>query len=444
MLSLVWFKTDLRVCDNPALIHAAELGRVLPVYIVDPEHWAQPGRSARQWAFAGDCITQLRRDLAELGQPLLIRVGPAAEVIARLHSKHGVSQILTNATPSDAWSHARDLHVAGWAARQGVGWRVCEATSDTPLPPPAALASVTDGSGTLPSARALGLPDDPCPYRQPGGSALAQQRLDRLCQTTGHLYRGPRNTALTAERAAPRLSADLAFGTLSPRQVSDAVLQARADHRGHSEWQAGLRHFAARFAAYPSGDDTTEEVPPLHATSSPLFDAWAQGCTGLPFVDAAMRYLRATGWVSAGLRGMLASVAGHLLDLPSAAAGAQMARLSTDYQPAIHWPQWRFHAQFSGPTRPRLVDPIALGKQHDPQGRFIRAWVPELAPVPDAFVHTPWLWPAARQVLSRRYPEPVVDPANALRAARDRSRGGASRQARPRPRHAAQLAFDFE
>jgi deoxyribodipyrimidine photo-lyase len=131
-----------------------------------------------------------------------------------------------------------------------------------------------------------------------------------------------------------------------------------------------------------------------------------------------MRYLAATGWLNFRMRAMLMSVASHHLWLDWRATGPHLARLFTDYEPGIHWSQVQMQSGATGINAPRLYNPVKQGLDHDPQGRFIRRWVPELATVPDPFLHEPWRWPSARTVLGKRYPEPVVDPASAARAAR--------------------------
>ncbi|PQO22392.1 deoxyribodipyrimidine photolyase, partial [Rhodobacteraceae bacterium WD3A24] len=149
-----------------------------------------------------------------------------------------------------------------------------------------------------------------------------------------------------------------------------------------------------------------------------LLDAWAQGRTGLPLVDACMRYLRATGWLNFCMRAMVVAVASYHLWLDWRATGAVLARLFTDYEPGIHWNQMQIRSGTTGIDALRLYDPVRQGRDHDPGGAFTRRWVPELGEVPDGFLQEPWKWPGARRLLGRAYPEPVIGPAAAERAAR--------------------------
>ncbi|MDR0810204.1 MAG: FAD-binding domain-containing protein, partial [Gemmobacter sp.] len=127
--------------------------------------------------------------------------------------------------------------------------------------------------------------------------------------------------------------------------------------------------------------------------------AWLAGETGLPYLDACMRYLRATGWLDAPSRAMAVGCATALLGISPQAAGQALARRCTDYDPALHWPQV---------LAARPVHPLRLGLRLDPGGSFTRRWLPELAPVPEPFLHMPWRWEGARHLLGRRYPEPLV------------------------------------
>ncbi|MCB1361163.1 MAG: deoxyribodipyrimidine photo-lyase [Rhodobacter sp.] len=421
MLSLVWFQRDLRVQDHPGLVWAAGQGAVLPVYVVEPDLWAQPEAAARHHAFLEECLTGLRADLARAGQPLVLRAGDAVEVLSRLHGKHGFSQLVTLDAPSTAWSRARDRRVADWARSRGLAWAVLpQPIHGAPLPAPA-LPPVTEGTGALPGLRALGLTEDRCPFRQPGGRAAGEQTLEAFLSARAQGYARGRATLTGAERTGSRLSAYLAWGVLSVREVLDAARARRTEDNAQ-----GLRAFAAQLARRTVAALPDPGVP---ADVDPArLAAWQGGETGLPFVDAAMRALAATGWLNARTRGLVASVGCHHLGLDWRVVGARLARLSTDFDPALHGAAMR--AVAGTDTAPRVPDPVAVGRQQALDGAFIRRWVPELAPVPEAHLHTPWCWPGARGL---RYPEPIVDPASAARAARAAIRARQTSPRAPRP-----------
>lgn len=479
MLSLVWFKRDLRVTDHPALALAAAQGDVLPVHIVEPGLWAQPDASLRQWEFLTESLASLRSDLAALGQPLILRTGDAVEVLARLQARFGYDRIVSHQETGTAWSSARDRRVAAWARDRGLPWvelpqsgvirglaardeqsRLRTAFMAQPAVAAPALKPLAEATGALPSARSLALVEDRCPNRQPGGRPAAQQALDSFLTLRGQGYRAALSSPLGAERACSRLSPYLSLGVLSLREVVQATAQARVDHRGQRDWPASLKSFDARLTWRDQSVQRLEEAPPLewHVTDpagdAAQLSAWCAGETGLPFVDACMRYLAATGWLNFRMRAMVIGVANHLLGLDWQAAGLHLARQFTDYDPGVHWPQVQRQAGILDADMPRIPNPIKLAYEHDPKGAFVRRWVPELAAIPDAFVHEPWKWPGARDGLSRRYPEPVVDPVTATRAARARlaarrpSTGGDLRKApaasvQRRHAHPAQMSLDL-
>jgi deoxyribodipyrimidine photo-lyase len=191
-----------------------------------------------------------------------------------------------------------------------------------------------------------------------------------------------------------------------------------------------LRSFQARLAwrdhfMQKLEDEPEIEVRCLHPdyeglrpreTDAARLAAWEAGETGLPFVDACMRYLRATGWLNFRMRSMLVAVASYHLWLDWRATGPHLARQFTDYEPGIHWPQVQMQSGTTGMNTVRIYNPVKQGRDQDPTGVFTRAWVPELKDVPDRFLQEPWLWEGAGRL---RYPPPVVDVAEAARLARD-------------------------
>ena len=448
---LLWFKRDLRIHDHPALARAAAAGPVLPVYIAEPALWAQADTSARQWAFVAESLACLRDDLAGLGLSLAVRRGDAVEVLAALARAHRIGRIVSHEETGNLWTYGRDRRVAAWARGAGIAWdevpqsgvirRLARrdgwaARRDAFVAlPQVTVAQVTPVAGVepglIPDARALGLAPDRCPHRQRGGRAAGRDLMEGFLSRRGQDYRRAMSSPLSAEGACSRLSPHLAHGTLSVREVAQAAAARAAEHPGDG-WSGALRSFAARLAWRDHFAQKLEDQPSieircldpaaegLRGDSDPArLAAWAAGETGLPFVDACMRYLNATGWINFRMRAMLMAVGSYHLWLDWRQTGPVLARAFTDYDPGIHWPQVQMQSGTTAINTIRIYNPVKQGHDQDPDGRFIRRWVPELAAVPDAFVHEPWRWPGADAVLGRRYPQPVVDPVAAARAARD-------------------------
>jgi len=453
---LVWFKRDLRVEDHAPLAAAAAVGPVLALYIAEPGLWGQRVASARQWRFVAAALAGLRERLAALGAPLVVRTGDAVEVLDLLRRAHGIGAMHSHAETGDAWTFARDRRVAAWARAAGIPWtehqaggvvrrlasrdgwaRAWDRRMAAPLVPAPQLGPHGLSPGPIPSAADLGLAPDPC-ADLPAGEAAARDRLDSFLAHRGAEYRRAMSSPVTAYDACSRISPDLAWGTLSSRQAFQAARAARAAH-GSSRFRASIDSFTSRLHWRCHFMQKLEDEPAIeHRCMHPMYEglrepdhdparlaAWTAGETGLPMVDASMRALAATGWLNFRMRAMVVSVAAYHLWLDWRAFGPVLARLFTDFEPGIHWSQCQMQSGTTGINTLRVYNPVKQSKDQDPGGVFLRRWLPELAGVPDAFVHEPWTMPAsvARRAGCRigvDYPAPIVEPMAAARMARAR------------------------
>jgi deoxyribodipyrimidine photo-lyase len=477
---LVWFKRDLRIADNPVLAQAAAGGgRVLPLFIAEPAAWAVPDASARQWDFVAESLGTLRRDLAGLGAPLIVRIGPAQAVLESLCRETGIKLILSHQETGNGWSFARDRAVAAWARSASItlqdipqpgvirglsnrdGWAAKrDGAMRAPAPPaPRALRGFALDPGPIPDARALGLAPDPCPRRQQGGRAAGQSLLTSFLDARGTDYRRAMSSPLHAATACSRLSPHLAWGTLGAREIIAHLAQTAP----HPIGAANLQSFTARLAWRDHFMQKLEDQPGLefnclhsaYADLRPqtpdkaLLSAWEKGETGIPFVDACMRSLIATGWLNFRMRAMLVSFASYHLWLDWRATGQILARRFTDYEPGIHWPQMQMQSGTTGMNTPRIYNPVKQGHDQDPTGSFTRRWCPELRDLPDTHLHSPWTWPGADGLLDKTYPAPIIDIAAAARHARTviwqmRQRHGFHAEAAALiTRHASRKSKDF-
>jgi deoxyribodipyrimidine photo-lyase len=304
-------------------------------------------------------------------------------------------------------------------------------------PAPAALKPVAGlEPGGVPGARDLGLAFDPCPGRQAGGRAAGLLLLDGFLQTRGRDYRRAMSSPLDGAGACSRLSPHLAMGTLTPREVLAATGRRRRalGPGGGDGWRGSLGSFESRIAWRDHFMQKLEDQPAietacLHSAYEGLrprpgdrarLEAWRKGETGLPFVDACMRSLVATGWLNFRMRAMLMSVASYHLWLDWRETAPHLARMFTDYEPGIHWPQCQMQSGTTGMNTIRIYNPVKQGRDQDPTGAFTRRWLPELAELPESVLQEPWRWEGAARLLGRRYPAPVVAPDAAARAARER------------------------
>ncbi len=455
-LNIVWFKRDLRVMDHRPLTMAIEAGPVLPLYIAEPDLWAQPDASARQWDFAAESLAELQGALAALGQPLCVMVGDAVPIFQRLHRSHGIAALWSHEETGNGWTYARDLSVAAWARGAEVPWHESRQfgvirrlksrngwakawdrdMAEALTPAPEALAPIDgDWPTTIPTAAALGLAPDPCPFRQPGGRAQGLATLRSFLAERGRDYRYRMSSPVTAFEASSRLSPHLTWGTISMLEVAQASwARMRAlklsDDPDAGSWRASLISFAGRQHWHCHFMQKLEDEPRIefenlhrvydglrpYVADSEHLAAWSEGVTGFPFVDACMRALNRHGWINFRMRAMLMSFASYHLWLPWRETGLHLARKFVDYEPGIHWSQVQMQSGTTGINTMRVYNPVKQGLDQDPTGCFVRAFVPELDGLPAAFIHEPWLYPGASDLA---YPSPIVDHAQAGRAARE-------------------------
>ena len=462
---IVWFKRDLRVTDHVPLADAAARGKVLPLYVIEPELWAQPDVSSRHWQFIRASLLDLSHSLARRGAPLVIRRGEIIEVLSQLKRELGEVTLWSHEETGNAWTYARDLRVAGWCREQGIAWHEApshgvrrrladrdhwasarDAIMSAPvLSAPVQLQTVTIQSQPLPAI------EDPIfgavtPCVQAGGRQEGKRVLQTFLERRSRDYMRSISKPGISARHCSRLSAHIAYGTLSVREIEQATARRvlllkdfaeaqrdtpdEADSRAAMAWVRQLNAFRSRLAWRCHFVQKLEQQPRLeHECMHPafegmreqdfrqdFFDAWCAGQTGYPLIDACMRSLHVNGWITFRMRAMLVSFASYHLWLDWRRTAPYMARLFTDYEPGIHYSQFQMQSGVTGINAIRIYNPIKQSRDQDPEGRFIRRYVPEIAHLPDELVHEPWLLGDP----IKDYPAPIVDHAEAVRATRAR------------------------
>ena len=433
-LQLVWFKRDLRLEDHRPLVEALAIGDVLPLYIVEPEFWLQLDASGRQWEFCREALLDLQKAMAALGQPLVIRCGDAVAVLERARRQLGVTGLWSHEETGNDWTYARDRRVAAWARQQSIPWREIpqfgvirplrsrkgwaqrwEARmAESITPAPSRLVPLHGlSAGEPPTSAELGLDPDPCPHRQQGGRQAGLDELEHFLQHRVEHYCRSISSPNKAFTGCSRLSAYLTWGCLSMREVlqRSRVMQGRGVRSFGSRlhWHC---HFIQKLEDQPSIEwqDFHPFMRDLRDADADRLIAWAEGKTGVPFVDACMRALRAHGWINFRMRAMLMSFASYNLWLPWRDSGLHLARQFVDYEPGIHWSQCQMQSGSTSINTIRIYNPIKQGRDHDPDGVFIRRWCPELADVPAVHLHEPWAFNGVN---------PIVDCADSARQAKE-------------------------
>ena len=454
-MRIVWFKRDLRTADHAALSGAAAHGPALPLAIIEPDYWAQPDVSGRQYAFFAECVSELRAELAALGQPLILRIGDAVACLEDLRARFGVTHLHSHQETGGDWTYARDRRVGDWARTQGVAWiehrqsgvirrigkregwaKRWDAMMRRPqiAPPPTLKPIAGIDRGAPPDASEIGIAPDPCPDRQIGGRAAALDLLDSFFGPRGQHYRKEMSSPLTAYDACSRLSPHLAWGTLSSREAAQAGGSALDDLRAvgpaapdgqdgsiksflsRLHWRC---HFMQKLESEPRIE--FENLHPAYdglradAPDPERLERWATGQTGWPFVDACMRALIATGWMNFRMRAMAMAVASYHLWLPWRPPAIRLGRLFTDFEPGIHYPQAQMQSGVTGINTVRIYNPVKQGRDQDPDGEFIARWVPELSACDADARHEPWRFGGVAG-----YPSPICDHLAAAREARSK------------------------
>ncbi|MDZ7753556.1 MAG: deoxyribodipyrimidine photo-lyase [Gammaproteobacteria bacterium] len=461
--ALVWFRRDLRLADNPALSLAlAQHQTVIPVYIHDPDvdHHGVPGAASRWWLHRS--LLALDQELRRLGSRLQIIDGPAVERLPAL-ARHVQAHTVTWNRLYEPASVARDATVEAALTRQGVAvshhpgallaeptelhtatgtpyrvytpyWKAHrrDVTRPLPLEAPAALPAPPDLPGAI-SVDHLdllpaipwyaGLADHWCAGERGAFDALAA--FD--CRAIGR-YGEDRDRPDHA--GTSRLSPHLHFGEITPGQVALAIQNAASDAAAEPflrqlVWRDFAHHllhhfphtvtepFNPRFAAFPWRQDAAEDL-----------ERWQRGRTGIPLVDAGMRELWHTGWMHNRVRMAVASLLTKNLLIHWRQGEAWFRDTLVDADVANNVMGWQWTAGSGADAAPyfRIFNPVRQGQRFDPKGLYVRRWVPELAGLPDRYLHCPWEAPAtALQVagvtLDREYPAPMVD----LKASRERA-----------------------
>lgn len=445
-MNIWWIRRDLRLTDNLALTAALQDGSgVVPVFVLDEKLLSIQAEKRQAFMIAG--LRALEEDLRKLNSGLIIRRGDPVIEVPRLVSETGATSVYAEvdvtlyASKRDAavgravdlrLVHGLGVHPAEAVRKQdGTPYTVFTPYSKTwrALPFSGRVSSAPKQLPAIPALPSEVLPIVSAPADFPAGEKEAQQRLANFLAGGIYTYTDDRN--LMGLEGTSGLSPYLRFGMLSARQAVAEAKQPADETRdalalkGCETWINELiwREFYQSIL-YHFPNVLTESFNPRFKgmawrNAPEELRAWQEGRTGYPVVDAAMRQLAETGWMHNRARMIAASfLVKHLL-INWQEGERWFMRMLVDGDPAANNGGWQWVAGTGTDAAPyfRVFNPVLQGKKFDPQGEYVRRWVPELANVPHAFIHEPWLMPSLER--PRGYPEPLVEHSFARQRALD-------------------------
>ncbi|MBE2199086.1 MAG: deoxyribodipyrimidine photo-lyase [Anaerolinea sp.] len=445
-----WIRRDLRLADNEALTAALRAAaQVVPLFILDPALLASDYVGAKRLAFLWAGLRQLDADLRQRGSYLVVRQGAPTAVLTHLLQETDASAIYA-AEDFSLYARRRDTAVAQQLPlhlrpgvvvqhpdevlkRDGRPYTVftpfSKAWRSRPLPTPADLLSAPQRIYTPADLPTLPIPVDPVlPTTLPfvAGETAVRQQLTTFINTRIAAYKNDRD--FVAIDGTSSLSPYLRFGMVSARQAVVAALDAyrqattEAARQGADTWLNELiwrEFYVAILYHFPHGRRGSfrpEYDAILWRNDVEEFAAWRAGQTGYPIVDAAMRQLQQTGWMHNRARMIVASFLVKDLLIDWRWGEKWFMQQLVDGDPAANNGGWQWTAGTGTDAAPyfRIFNPVIQSQKFDPQGAYIRRWVPELARVTVEFIHAPWQMPPWQQqrsgcVIGQHYPRPMVD-----------------------------------
>lgn len=448
---LFWFRNDLRLHDNEALLRASQLGKVLPVYVIDPRLLENtqigiPKMSAMRLQFLLECLQDLKKSLEKIGSDLLVLVGKPEELIPALAKKQEVKMLITSKEvtqeetsleyeisqqlkPSNidmemVWGatlfHVRDLPFqVKFLPDVFTDFRkkIEKQSSVRPQVPSIQSLELIEGIEipAIPTLRDFGL-EEINELRFRGGESEAKKRLDYYFWQKSLLktYKETRNGMLGDDYSS-KFSAYISLGCLSPRYIYEQVKKYEREVISNSStywlvfellWRDYFHFVALKFGIRLFKRSGIRHVMNLQwKQDKGRFEKWCHGKTGIPLIDACMRELNATGFMSNRGRQLVASFLTKDLKIEWWWGATYFESKLLDYDVCSNWGNWNYVAGIGNdPRENRYFNIARQGKMYDADGEFVKHWCPELQDIPSDLIHTPWKWPEHPEV----YPVPMI------------------------------------
>ena len=455
-INIVWFKRDLRLSDHQPLCHAIEDGSpVLLLAFLEPSLMKAPQSDTRHWRFVYQSIQDMKERLGSRGHDILLLHAEVLPVFKALSDHYEVMRIFSHAETGIRLTYERDKAVKKFCASKSIDW--CESpyagvirgikrrsnwpkhwygTMSTPKVDPelARLKTISIDQEVIKL-----LPCHPIPPAckeghknfQHGGESKAQAYMASFFQERVATYNQHISKPAQSRRSCSRLSPYLAWGNISMRQVYQAAAAAKqnaSQKRNINSFSSRLRwhcHFIQKFEMMERYEE--ENINPGYNDLRTEWDekkymAWENGQTGYPLIDAGIRCVKATGYLNFRMRSTLVSFLTHHLWLHWKRGADFLARQFLDFEPGIHYAQFQMQAGTTGYNTIRIYNPVKQSKDHDPEGYFIKEWLPALGQLPVNLLYEPWKMTNLDEQMygceiGKDYPAPIVNIADTYRSA---------------------------
>ncbi|WP_435415614.1 deoxyribodipyrimidine photo-lyase/cryptochrome family protein [Polaribacter aestuariivivens] len=445
-INVVWFKRDLRIQDNEAIYNAlTSKKRVLFIYVFEKSLQDDIHYSERHWNFIKQSLVDLNEDLKKYDSEILCVSSEINTTFNQLLNTYKINTVYSHQETGLLLTYNRDKDFARFCRNNSIKWKenknnailrgllnredwfdhweeYMNANQIKINLKSEKLVSSAEITNLKKGFTVVDLQTTPSKKFQKGGTKTAWKYANTFFETRHKQYMFHISKPALARESCSRLSPYISWGNVSIRQIFQKANEAKNNNNkkhldafiSRLRWQA---HFIQKFEM-----EHTMEKASLNkgfrklkkSISEKYQEAWKTGQTGFPLVDASMRCLNETGYLNFRMRALLVSFFTHILWQPWQDASKHLSQMFLDFEPGIHFPQLQMNSGETGLDTLRIYNPIKNSKEHDEDAAFIKKWVPELANLPTAFIHEPYLMTSLDEQfnnfhLGKNYPKTIVD-----------------------------------